>query len=316
MFTVSSYVEWSRVIFLMEGFIASENAASEIGAKLPHAVGSKRPVSYSAYDVFGSGDGRIAEIFVQWMLDEGITLEEVHGAFGAGEANEGNQEGSDEGENDMEQDEPEAEAEATKANKTSSGLSAFVNTCTEYFPMSSKKDLLICHLAWEFMHRWSKHRKSLALFTDGGLLCLQWLAQPSLQHRLSILVWTTFLNKASVEAVNLTENRSSTRCERELGFEENQLPLYLDTVTSLLRILVDTSDIDLVAPNQIDVSYDDVSLTVNMTSSSGISGGRRLHLMDHLSGKMRSCDPEVIAIQYQFVAVANAIWSFGIDFIK
>ena len=42
----------------------------------------------------------------------------------------------------------------------------------------------------------------------------------------------------------------------------------------------------------------------------------KLHLMDHIRGKMRSSDTDVVAVQYQFVVVANAIWSFGIDSVK
>ena len=45
-------------------------------------------------------------------------------------------------------------------------------------------------------------------------------------------------------------------------------------------------------------------------------GVKKQHLMDHIRGKVRCSDAEVVAIQYQFVAVASAIWSFGIDTIK
>ena len=55
-------------------------------------------------------------------------------------------------------------------------------------------------------------------------------------------------------------------------------------------------------------------LMVNV--SPGGSESKKLHLMDHIRGKMRSSDTDVVAVQYQFVVVANAIWSFGIDSIK
>merc|ERR1719412_2105363 len=43
---------------------------------------------------------------------------------------------------------------------------------------------------------------------------------------------------------------------------------------------------------------------------------QKFHLMDHVREKCRSSDTDAIAIQYQFVTVANVIWNFGIDSIK
>ena len=49
---------------------------------------------------------------------------------------------------------------------------------------------------------------------------------------------------------------------------------------------------------------------------SGINLQPKLHLIDHVKGNSRSSDADAIAIQYQFVSVANIIWNFGIDSIK
>merc|ERR550539_124285 len=181
--------------------------------------------------------------------------------------------------------------------------------------MSSRKDIIICHMAWEYLLRWSNNHRKLDLFTDGAISCLHQITQPLVQHRLTALAWSTFVSKTIIEAVNLTENRSSSRCEREIGFQEIELSSFFDAATKMSRLLVDTSDVDnnLALESNENLSYDDVALTFNI---SGATGVKKQHLMDHIRGKMRCSDAEVVAIQYQFVAVASAIWSFGIDTIK
>ena len=57
-----------------------------------------------------------------------------------------------------------------------------------------------------------------------------------LAHRLTRLLWNVLLNKAVKEAINLTEIRSLTRCERELGFSEENLPTFLQTICQVLDL--------------------------------------------------------------------------------
>merc|ERR550539_582649 len=109
--------------------------------------------------------------------------------------------------------------------------------------MSSRKDIIICHMAWEYLLRWSNNHRKLDLFTDGAISCLHQITQPLVQHRLTALAWSTFVSKTVIEAVNLTENRSSSRCEREIGLQETQLSCFLDAAARLLRLLVDTADL-------------------------------------------------------------------------
>ena len=299
-------------MFLMEGFIAIAKAANEDlspHTEDRHALGAK----YTLHDVFNSGDGRISEIFVQWMLNRGIKLTDIINA------NEERGDGECKSINSVQietiEDSGEDQCHQMQTNNVAIDVGTFMNTCKEYFPMSSRKDVMICHMAWEYMHRWSKNHRQLDLLTDGAISCLQYIAQPFVQHRLTALTWTTFISKVAIEAVNLTENRSSSRCEREVGFQENELPSFLDAATKMLRLLVDTAEVDANKSYEHNecLLYDDVSLLAN---TSGGLGVKKQHLMDHIRGKMRSSDTDVVAVQYQFVAVANAIWSFAIDSIK
>jgi len=170
-------------------------------------------------------------------------------------------------------------------------------------------------MAWEYLYRWDKNHGNLDLLINGAIPCISHIPLTWVQHRLTALAWTTFLSKTVIEAVNLTENRSASRCEREIGLQETQLSCFLDAAARLLRLLVDTAD--LAGSNDSEnfdkLHYDDVALLSNIH---GGTGGNKQHLMDYLRGKIRSSDIDVISIQYQYVVVASAIWRFGIDSIK
>ena len=100
---------------------------------------------------------------------------------------------------------------------------------------SFQKDILVAHLCWEYCHRWDKDKSRLQLLQD-SYDCLNSIECLELAHRLTRLLWNVLLNKAVKEAINLTEIRSLTRCERELGFSEENLPNFLQTVCQVLDL--------------------------------------------------------------------------------
>ena len=310
MFNFRSYVgEWQHAMFLMEGFISAAKAADE---KLYYHIDKTKNLGtkYTLNDVFNSGDGKVTELFVQWLLDRGTSVSD----FVRVDIKDVSTPNSS---MDVDTDDAVIKNQSSYVDKSGEdfNLKNFLDTCKEYFPMSSRKDIIICHMAWEYLLRWSNNHRKLDLFTDGAISCLHQITQPLVQHRLTALAWSTFVSKTIIEAVNLTENRSSSRCEREIGFQEIELSSFFDAATKMSRLLVDTSDVDnnLALESNENLSYDDVALTFNI---SGVTGVKKQHLMDHIRGKVRCSDAEVVAIQYQFVAVASAIWSFGIDTIK
>ena len=298
-------------MFLMEGFIS---IAKAISINLPIDEGRENiGTKYTLDDVFNSGDGRITEIMVQWIINRGIKLVDI---INASETK------GDVESNDINCAKAEAkeiydqnQCHKVKTSDVMIDVHMLMDTCKEYFPMSSRKDIVICHMAWEYMHRWSKNRRQLYLFTEDALSCLQYIPQPFIQHRITALTWTTFVSKFAVEAVNLTENPSSSRCERELCLHEHELSTFLEASIRMLRLLVDTAEVDITTDyeNGDMFQYDDVALLANVSNGVGVN---KQHLMDHIRGKVQSSDTDVVAVQYQFVVVASAIWSFGIDSIK
>ena len=303
--------EWQHALFLMEGFIAVAAVANE---KLLHTEDDEKSVpTYTVQDVFNSGNGKISEIFVQWLLDKNITCQDVI----EDECKDQTEEKSSSS-MDVEICDKLSENEGSfgeKLVKKEVDFKKFMATSKEYFPMSSQKDIIICHMAWEYLYRWDKNHGNLDLLINGAIPCISHIPLTWVQHRLTALAWTTFLSKTVIEAVNLTENRSASRCEREIGLQETQLSCFLDVAAKLLRLLVDTAELagSNDSKNFDKLHYDDVALLSNIH---GGTGGNKQHLMDYLRGKIRSSDIDVISIQYQYVVVASAIWRFGIDSIK
>ena len=296
--------EWQHSMFLMEGFIAIAKIANE---NLDHPYQEKsKETNYTLHNVFNSGDGSISEIFVRWMLDRGVKVDQLAFIDKQMTITE------DKTTSNMEVDVNE-HSDETKSCSVDFDIIKFLQTCREYFPMSSRKEILLCHMAWEYFHRWSKNHKKLTLITKGGIPCLQLISQSSIKHRLTALCWTTFLSKITIEAVNLTENRSATRCEREIGLQECELSIFLSAATNILRLLVDTAEVEGTKNDIENLRYDEVSLNANIV---GGNMYQKQHLIDHIRQNCRSSDADAIAIQYQFVSVANAIWNFGIDSIK
>ena len=94
---------------------------------------------------------------------------------------------------------------------------------------------MVAHLCWEYCHRWDKDKSRLQLLQD-SYDCLKAIECLELSHRLTRLLWNVLLNKPVKEAINLTEIRSVTRCERELGFTEDNLPKFLEIICQILNL--------------------------------------------------------------------------------
>ena len=297
-------------MFLMEGFITIARTANESLGLCDLDSGDNH--KYTLQNVFNSGDGNISELFIRWMLDRGVRLQDILSIEEPLACNDNASANDDTQITKMEVD-VEEQSDEINSSSIDFDVRKFLEACKEFFPMSSRKEILVCHMAWEYLHRWSLNHKNLTLITEGAIPCLQNISQLSIQHRITSLCWTTFISKITIEAVNLTENRSATRCEREIGLQESDLSIFLSAAASLLRILVNTSEVEGNISDLDKLRYDEVSLTGN------IAGGnmyQKFHLMDHIREKCRSSDTDAIAIQYQFVTVANVIWNFGIDSIK
>ena len=94
---------------------------------------------------------------------------------------------------------------------------------------------MVAHLCWEYCHRWDKDKSRLQLLQD-SYDCLNSIECLQLSHRLTRLLWNILLNKSVKEAINLTEIRSVSRCERELGFSEDNLPRFLQIICQVLTL--------------------------------------------------------------------------------
>jgi hypothetical protein len=174
----------------------------------------------------------------------------------------------------------------------------FSTAITDYFPGSMNKNILSAHMCWEYCHRWSKNRGDLALLKDAYDF-LDWIDIPGLQHRLARLLWNVYLSKPTRDSVNLTEIRSATRCERELGFNELELPIFLDTICKILSVLQKTANED-----ELPVAYDVICHD---------SGAQR-QLVDILARMLINWEQvSAFMLFYQMAIVTNIIWHFGLD---
>ncbi len=174
----------------------------------------------------------------------------------------------------------------------------FFKAASMHFPCSFHKDIIAAHLSWEYGHRWSKEKSRLELLQD-SFDCLNDIESRPVQHRLTRLFWNVTLNKAVKDAVNLTEIRSATRCERELGFSEDALPLFFEIVCKFWALhektLNATEDIRLC----YDVSCNDV--------------GAQRQLFDVLSRMNLDIRDNLFPLVHQMTIVSCLIWHFGIE---
>ena len=162
------------------------------------------------------------------------------------------------------------------------------------------RQILTAHLSWEYCHRWNKDKVNLELLNE-SLQSLSNIGNPILEHRLTRLLWNVLLNKPTKDAVNLTEIRSATRCERELGFGESELPHFLNLICDLLDIHQKT----LNESGDLLVSYDVISCD---------NAGAQRHLIDILSRLQVNYERDFIfGLFHQMAIVAKIIWFFGLD---
>ena len=169
-----------------------------------------------------------------------------------------------------------------------------------HFPCSMQTDILKAHLTWEYCHRWQKAKGNLQFLQD-TLDCLEAISRPEIQHRLTRLLWNILLNKPTKDAINLTEIRSATRCERELGFAECELPHYLQLVCQILNVQQKT-----------DQCIEEIRLCYDVTTSDSSSQRHLLDVLARMQLNIQS-DP-AFALYHQITIVSSIIWNFGLEF--
>ena len=217
--------------------------------------------TYSFNEVFNGGSGKIVEVITSWLVDANFK----HG--------------------DLEQNEQ---------------LKEFFPVASDYFPASMNRQILVAHLSWEYCHRWNKDRPHLDMLED----CVQSLiniGNPELEHRLTRLLWNVILSKPTKDAVNLTEIRSASRCEREMGFSESDIPQFLDKICDVLGVHQKT----LNESGDLLVSYDVTNCD---------NAGAQRHLIDILSRLQVNYERDsIFGLFHQMAIVSKIIWFFGLD---
>ncbi len=181
---------------------------------------------------------------------------------------------------------------------------SFAKVLRTEFPTSLSSSVLGAHLCWMQFKNWHQARADLDILEQaiGSLKCVG-LDLPT-KNRLGNLVWTELLNKMGREAINLTEIRSGTRCERELGFEERELPRFLELLCDFLYYLMAK------LPNSITGSdLKPKAMKYDMVCPDHAS---RRYLLDILT-VTDDYDQDALALRYQFVAASSLIWQFGLD---
>ena len=114
--------DWERILRQLESFLC---VRSEFCKSLCD-VDVRR--GYTVASIFDSGDGRVYEMIGKWLLrlvpDTRVLLEKLD-----------SEEQSDE--------------------------KALVEKCGEFFPKSVNQDLLIVHMIWDLLQKWTKGREHL-----------------------------------------------------------------------------------------------------------------------------------------------------------
>ncbi|TRY75325.1 hypothetical protein TCAL_08324 [Tigriopus californicus] len=178
----------------------------------------------------------------------------------------------------------------------------FLSLAESDFPKSVQSETLLSHLTWEYIHAWAKKRDQLR-YLDYGFQCLKALLKlDGVDLNVPNMLWKTFLHKVGRDAVNVTEIRSPTRCLRDVGVGEECLPELLQWLVKVLFLMIqnDQRDVHLSKPDEKPQFYDD------------ISDVPQAHLLDHAHSVV--VDSDVIALQFQYVFVANLIWEFDLQF--
>ena len=252
----------SRALYLAESFLRVREAFRRMcrEKELPFDNTTAANEDQTIETAFNAGNGRVAEIISKWLVDLSFVPKDLNHAVAID----------------------------------------FLDACSVYFPKTSQHKTVLSVMSWEYFRRWNSKRDDLELATK-GFECLKSLSTKEnfFVHRLATLIWRTFLDKAVREAINVTENRSKSRCFREIGMEETELHTLLNICVRLVRLLLDTDGLDDDL-DKIGDFYDDLSLT------------SRPHLLDHLKSSP-SLSSDALALQYQFTLVGSLIWDFEMD---
>jgi len=253
--------EWARIIHQMECFV---NIKRLFYDSLHEEIETRK--GFSVASLFDSGNGRIAEMIAKWLLKLGADTRTLIGKL----------------------DSCDDSIERT-----------FVEKCGEYFPKSVNHDIIILHMSWECLQRWSRERERIELidsFTKGLIsLCC-----PSVKTKFACLVWRSFFSKLLRDAARLTEEFSkvatneNSRCLKELGMERSSLPGLLHKCFSILD-----QQLELVGLS------DDAETFLDYDC---ISNNRQLHLLDHIKATPVP-DYDSLALEHQLATVLDLTWS-------
>jgi len=255
--------EWARIIHQMECFLAIKRLFYD---SLDEEIVTRK--GFSVASMFDSGNGRISEMIAKWLLKLGAdtrTLIEK-----------------------LDSDDSDDSVERT-----------FVEKCGEYFPKSVNHDILILHMSWECLQRWSREREQLELIDSfsKGLISL---CCPSVKTKFACLVWRSFFSKLLRDAARLTEEFSkvatneNSRCIKELGIERSALPGLLHKCSSMLDQQLEL--VGLSDESETILDYD------------CISNNRQLHLLDHIKSTALP-DYDSLALEHQLASVLDLTWS-------
>lgn len=223
--------------------------------------------SHFTFDtVFSNGNGKVVEVVSEWLVQAQVKLDDW------------------------------------KSGK----LRDFLANASQVFPKNSQDQTLLSHITWEYLHHWNKQRHAIASLDEGAKFLSFMINDssfdPVFNHKLALLAWKTFLNMAVLDAVNVTETRSPSRCYREIGVQINDLVPILEASLEVAGLILKTDPgVQKLEMKASDDYYDDISFT------------RQSHLLDHVfHGQADQTSSEQMSLRYQFVLTTCLILRFDL----